>query len=59
MKRIWTHEKTKGKWTASYEVIHFAGSQLKERVFMLTSENGRMKSFESWQAAKKMGWKTN
>ena len=49
-KSVWTNPKFKGEWTSSFE------STKSDRVFTLTKGN-RVKSFESWQQAVKLGWK--
>lgn len=46
---MWGHKKYKTKFKGSYE-----RDKKKERVFILTGS--KRITFESWQAAKKLGW---
>lgn len=53
MKSVWTNKKHPGhKYEGSYSRLRG------ERVFELTRTNGNRRiTFESWQMAKKMGWR--
>lgn len=59
---MWTHKKQgKKEFKGTYEQIAITHSGKRERIFILKTWNkdGTLKraiSFESWQAAKKLGW---
>jgi hypothetical protein len=62
MKSIWMNKKHgKKEFSGSYEFVTLSHTSHNERVFVLKSwkANGNLDkaiSFESWQAAKKVGW---
>ena len=57
--KMWTHTKYKARqYRGSYKYITKTG--INERVFVLSYMDAKLKvhniSFDSWQAAKKLGW---
>lgn len=48
---MWKTKKYKSKFKGTYE-----RDKKGERIFVLTSARGKRIVFESWQAAKKLGW---
>lgn len=50
--KYWQHPKKKGVWWGMYQWVNDG-----ERVFTLSNGKKHL-SFESWQMAKKLGWKS-